>query len=96
MTSQISGARPLTPSQKRLSGRQKTITTRLAITCALAFASVFANAVEEGDLAPNFTLPSIYDGKPTIDLASLRGKNSVCRFLGLLVCTLSAFDARLQ
>ena len=74
MTSQISGARPLTPSQKRLSGRQKTITTRLAITCALAFASVFANAVEEGDMAPNFTLPSIYDGKPTIDLASLRGK----------------------
>ena len=74
MTSQISGTRPLTHSRTRLSGRKKAITTRLAITCALAFASVFANAVEEGDMAPNFTLPSIYDDKPTIDLASLRGK----------------------
>ena len=70
MTSHISGARPLTPSQKRLSGRQKTITTRLAITCALAFASVFANADEEGDIAPNFTLPSIYDAKSIVGLPS--------------------------
>ena len=74
MTSKITDAKPLTSSRKRLGSRQKTITTRLVISCALAFASVFANAVEEGDMAPNFTLPSIYDDKPNIDLASLRGK----------------------
>ena len=41
---------------------------------ALLCASVGAIAVEEGEQAPAFDLPSIYEGAPRISLASLEGK----------------------
>ena len=46
----------------------------LLLALILLFASVPAVAAEEGDMAPDFTLPSIYEGQPDINLASLAGK----------------------
>jgi len=42
-----------------------------ALTISLSSASL---AVEEGDAAPDFTLPSIHEGQPAISLANLKGK----------------------
>ncbi len=33
-----------------------------------------AQALEQGEMAPDFTLPSIYEGQPDITLSELRGK----------------------
>ena len=41
---------------------------------ALSAASMLASAVEEGDTAPIFDLPSIYSDQPAISTASLEGK----------------------
>lgn len=38
----------------------------------IAFSNAFGT--EEGELAPDFTLPSIYENQPSINLESLRGK----------------------
>jgi thiol-disulfide isomerase/thioredoxin len=40
----------------------------------MTFCTPGAFAIEEGDLAPEFTLPNIHEGKPDISLANLRGK----------------------
>ncbi|MDF1766024.1 MAG: TlpA disulfide reductase family protein [Gammaproteobacteria bacterium] len=47
---------------------------RIALGAGLMLAAAGAFAAAEGELAPNFTLPSIYEDKPAIDLAALRGK----------------------
>ena len=44
------------------------------VAIILLLASIPALAVEEGDQAPDFTLPSIYEGRPDISLSGLAGK----------------------
>ncbi len=53
---------------------RRNLLNRLALYCALMFSPIFAQAVEEGDMAPSFILPSIYSDKPDINLEALRGK----------------------
>jgi thiol-disulfide isomerase/thioredoxin len=49
------------------------ITRKLAgLLVFIAFSSAFGT--EEGELAPDFTLPSIYENQPSINLGNLRGK----------------------
>lgn len=48
--------------------------TLCVVTVLMTFCAHSAVAVEEGDLAPEFTLPDIHEGKPEITLADLRGK----------------------
>ncbi len=44
------------------------------ISAALLLLTMPAIAVEEGDPAPDFTLPSIHPGQPEISLSALEGK----------------------
>src|SRR5690606_39851701 len=39
-----------------------------------SFAASTALAIEEGDQAPDFTLPAMEEGQPDISLSALRGK----------------------
>ncbi len=48
--------------------------TLCALSVIAALSSSGAYAIEEGDLAPEFTLPDIHEGQPDISLADLRGK----------------------
>ena len=48
--------------------------SRMLAVIALGTASSLASAVEEGDVAPIFDLPSIYVDQPAISTASLEGK----------------------
>ena len=50
-----------------------TITKRL-IGLLVFFAFSSALGTEEGELAPDFTLPSIYENQPVINLGNLKGK----------------------
>ncbi|GIT21154.1 MAG: hypothetical protein CM1200mP40_08360 [Gammaproteobacteria bacterium] len=45
-------------------------------------------ALEEGDTVPDFDIASIYADKPNIKLSELKRKDSLHRFLGVLVCAL--------
>ncbi len=49
---------------------------RLQTFLALALGTfcTLSSAVEEGDVAPDFNLPSIYADKPAITMAGLKGK----------------------
>ena len=71
-------SRAIAESCSKIGGKSQNggqnLAANLALYCALLLAPIYASAVEEGDMAPNFTLPSIYAEKPTIDLESLRGK----------------------
>ena len=51
--------------------RQK---SKILVLLTLATASTSTWALEEGDTAPNFDLPSIYAGSPAISTASLAGR----------------------
>lgn len=49
----------------------------LILACALTLGACLAPAamaLEQGEQAPDFTLPDIQDGKPAISLSALRGK----------------------
>lgn len=49
------------------------ITTKLiGLLMCIIYSSAFG--AEEGELAPDFTLPSIYENQPSINLENLRGK----------------------
>ncbi len=48
--------------------------SQLLALIAIGALSTAASAVEEGDTAPIFDLPSIYEGQPAISTASLEGK----------------------
>ena len=48
--------------------------TLTALTILTILAAPSSIAVNEGDLAPDFTLPNIEEGQPAITLSSLRGK----------------------
>ena len=49
-------------------------TAAAALGIAMSLALNSASAVEEGDQAPNFSLPSIYADNPEIALANMAGK----------------------
>ncbi len=62
-------------SNKPLNATSRTQQYLIALaTTALLLLSVPVSAVEEGDPAPDFTLPSIYADQPEIALADLAGK----------------------
>ncbi len=49
----------------------------LLLSCVLTLGACMASAamaLEQGEHAPDFTLPDIQDGKPAISLSALRGK----------------------
>lgn len=48
--------------------------TLCALSILLTVSAHSAFAIEEGDLAPTFTLPNIVEGQPEISLEALRGK----------------------
>ena len=48
--------------------------TLCALTVFATLIAPSAYAIEEGDLAPQFTLPNIHAGQPAISLSDLRGK----------------------
>lgn len=73
MSNQITRMRITMPASRHHRGGRNLV-NRLALCCALLFSPVFAQAVEEGDMAPSFILPSIYSDKPDINLEALRGK----------------------
>tara|TARA_B100001059_G_C17838241_1_gene589791 strand:- start:6410 stop:6910 length:501 start_codon:yes stop_codon:yes gene_type:complete len=49
-------------------------TTKRLIGLLVFFAFSSALGTEEGELAPDFTLPSIYENQPVITLGNLKGK----------------------
>src|SRR5690606_4380029 len=46
----------------------------LAVVAVFTFAAPAALAIEAGEQAPDFTLPSMLEGQPEISLEALRGK----------------------
>ncbi len=60
---------------------------------ALVLIGFNSSAVEEGEVLPEFTLPSIYEGKAEISSASLEGKTVYLDFLGILVRALHSISA---
>jgi thiol-disulfide isomerase/thioredoxin len=73
MNGQMKIMRAAMPGSRHYHNRRNLL-NRLALYCALMFSPIFAQAVEEGDMAPSFILPSIYYDKPDINLEALRGK----------------------
>lgn len=51
--------------------RRSTLTSLAALALGLSFNTF---AVEEGDAAPEFSLPSIHEGQPAISMENLQGK----------------------
>ncbi len=52
----------------------KRVFLAIGFSVAASVLSGLVHALEEGDLAPNFSLPSIYAGQPVIALANMPGK----------------------
>jgi len=63
----------LSTDSSLLRGLAKTLGLAL-LSAAFALSPAVSQAVEEGDAAPDLTLPSIYEDRPEISLSDLAGK----------------------